>query len=200
MAEDNDFDYKKALYDFLREHGNALLESAQQESLSQFKAVLDYSRIAINGAFLLNGMAGIAILYNIKLMGDKGYIPILCCALGAFFAVLCAGMSYLTQRFYAGVSLKNNELKIEFFFGIMSDFIGKIKTDRKPPELIRPVWGDRISVVACIVWSISVVLFLFAAYFALSTLLNSTDLPFFKQYHAALDANVYESYIAFQGQ
>lgn len=170
MAEDERFDYKTALFDLSREHGTALLGAAQQENLSQFKAVIEYSKIAINGAFLLNGMAGVAILYNIKLLDVRGYTALKYCALGAVCAVLCAGLSYVAQRVYARVSLDNNDLRLTYFFGVMSGFICKADVNKTPPELKKPILGHVISVIACIFWGVSVLLFLIAAYSTLSIL------------------------------
>ena len=59
------------------------------------KSMVDYSKLAINGAFLLNGAGAVAILTA----KEKMLYPVaLWFAFGAGLAVLCAGLSYLVQN------------------------------------------------------------------------------------------------------
>jgi hypothetical protein len=162
MAENESIDYKKAWIDLHKESGHISLESAHQINIAHFKAIIDYSKIAINGSFLLNGMAGVAILYNIKSLSVKGYTSLLFCAFGAVFAILCAGISYAAQRAYATTSMKNNELSTIYFLGIMSDIMIKGESKRNPPEFNKPTLGNILSFLACFAWIISVGSFFFA--------------------------------------
>lgn len=66
------------------------------------RAIFEYSRIAINCSFLLNGGAAVAILYNSSSEQISHNIGMLLgyCAIGAILSALCAGISYIGQRVY----------------------------------------------------------------------------------------------------
>lgn len=172
MPENESIDHKKAWLDLCKENLHIFIESAHQESIAHFKAILDYSKIAINGAFLLNGMAGVAILYNIKSIGLKGYRPLFFCSVGAVLAILCAGVSYIAQKSYAKTAMDNNKLIEIFLFNFVSGIIIKDESKRSLPELMEYTAGNRWSYLACGVWILSVVFFIIASYLAFSTLQN----------------------------
>ena len=55
MEQDNSFNYKKSWIDLHKGRGLALLETSKESSIAHFNAIVGYSKIAINGALLLNG-------------------------------------------------------------------------------------------------------------------------------------------------
>lgn len=60
-------------------------------------AVSGYGLAAIRGIFILNGSAAIAVLTKQPVFTPVGKWIILLCAVGALFAVLCSGASFLAQ-------------------------------------------------------------------------------------------------------
>lgn len=166
MSNENGFDYKKAWADIHKERALALVESARQANIEHFKAIIEYSKMAINGAFLLNGMAGIAIVYNMDKLGKSGSTTLLYCALGAVFAILCSGISYIAQRAYSQTESNNSASHISYYFSAVLDIMAKEATDQRPPEQSKPIYGHILSVFACLAWGASVVFFSMAVYFA----------------------------------
>lgn len=60
-------------------------------------AVSGYGLAAIRGIFILNGSAAVAVLTRQPVFTPGGKWIILLCAVGALFAVLCSGASFLAQ-------------------------------------------------------------------------------------------------------
>ena len=166
MSDESRFDYKKAWADIHTDRTLALADSARQANIEHFKAILEYSKIAINGAFLLNGMAGIAIVYNMDKLGNVGFKTLIYCALGAAFAILCSGISYIGQRLYAHTESKNSANHVSYYFDAVLEIMNKGITSLQPPKQDKPIYGHILSLFACLVWVASVAFFLMAVYFA----------------------------------
>jgi len=91
-------------------------------SCEMHRSTIEYSKIAINGAFLLNGAAGIAILYNFNKINNPESLIILC-AFGAICAILCAGVSYIAQRVYHRHLDNKSKICIEYNYKCLFDIV-----------------------------------------------------------------------------
>lgn len=172
MEQDNSFNYKKSWIDLHKGRGLALLETSKESSIAHFNAIVGYSKIAINGALLLNGTAGIAILYNVKQLPKEIHTSLCLCAIGAVFAVLCAGLSYITQRVYAKIELDNIQSQIQYFFAAVLDIMKSDKINTTPPKLKKSSFGHILSAFACLTWIASVSSFSYAVYIVFPMLSN----------------------------
>ena len=76
-----------------------LRDSTAGAVLESSKATIAFAQAAIRGAFILNGSATLAVFTKIGIhhqmvpLIEKG-------AVGALSAVICGGLSYLSQKFY----------------------------------------------------------------------------------------------------
>ena len=75
--------------------------------ITMLGTVIDFAKMTIRGAFLLNGAAAIAalgmfteVLLKYPSLGQEFYLVIAYLGLGAFFASLSCGMAYFTQKKY----------------------------------------------------------------------------------------------------
>lgn len=168
MNED-ELNFKEKWFEMQKERTMIYHEGALRESTAQFNAVIEYSKIAINGAFLLNGMAGVAIIYNMDRIGKQAIKLLENCAWGALAAIICAGISYIAQRRYAAISGENMRNWLDYYLravlAIMAD-----STAETPPHPKSFISANIISVVACIVWVVSLTFFFYAASYAFSLL------------------------------
>lgn len=143
---------------------NFALESA---SLS---ATIDLGKSAVHGAFLLNGSAAVAILYNAHRLGEQWISLLQICALGALLAVSAAGLSYICQRLYTiGLCATNNDM-IKHHFNCIYDVIsyGEIRTQIVFKKNYYYLFGHIFSVLACILVVLSLICFAYLLFFSLS--------------------------------
>ena len=77
------------------------VDTINAASAKHSDATISLGLAAMRGAFLLNGSAAVAVLAKQDAIAPMGAIILTWGALGAMFAVLCAGLSYLSQRFYS---------------------------------------------------------------------------------------------------
>ncbi|ATD81126.1 MULTISPECIES: hypothetical protein [Desulfovibrio] len=164
MSGDQPFDYKKAWIDLHQENIMTMSKAAHSTRIAHFSAIIDYSKIAINGAFLLNGMAGIAIFSHLEKLGSTGIDSLMGCAWGAIFAVVCGGISYLAQRAYSSVFDKNVNKEIKFYFDSLQQVMRHDVAKEQRPTLDTAKLGNFLSVAACAFWCASVGCFLRAIY------------------------------------
>ena len=75
--------------------------------ITMLGTVIDFAKMTIRGAFLLNGAAAIAalgmfteVLLKYPSLGQEFYLVIAYLGLGTFFASLSCGMAYFTQKKY----------------------------------------------------------------------------------------------------
>lgn len=162
---------KEKWFEMYKERTIVYHEAAQQQSISQFNSIIEYSKIAINGVFLLNGMAGIAVLYNIARLGDIAIVLLQYFSWGAALAVLCAGLSYITQRCYSFISNNYSGKFLDYYLLAVLD----VFNERKPkaaPEQPNFALGHILSVLACATWVASLSFFFYAGHCAFSVLKN----------------------------
>lgn len=164
MAGDDNFDYKTAWLDLHKENALAISNAAYSTQRAHFSAIIDYSKIAINGAFLLNGMAGIAVFSNLEKLGSAGLGALMGCAWGAVFAVVCAGVSYLGQRAYSSVFDENIKREISFYFSSIQKVMRDNASLEGRPEAQTATLGNCLSFIACATWCASIGCFLWAIY------------------------------------
>lgn len=164
MTGNNNFDYKTAWLDLHKENALAISNAAYSTQRAHFSAIIDYSKIAINGAFLLNGMAGIAIFSNLEKLGNAGLGSLMGCAWGAVLAVVCSGVSYLGQRAYASVFDENIKNTISFYFNSIHKVMSENVSLEGKPETRTATLGNFLSFVACTSWCASIGCFLRAIY------------------------------------
>ena len=122
-----------------------------EASKSHSSAVLAFALAAMRGAFLLNGSAAVAVVA--KEGGDisgPGALILLWGALGAGFAVLSAGASYVSQRLYHNALMQSARTQMQI---LMSGQLGRII--QTPP----PVAGHIFSTLACLLFIASVSVF-----------------------------------------
>lgn len=162
---------KEKWFDLHKERTIVYHEAAQQQSIAQFNSIVEYSKIAINGAFLLNGMAGIAVLYNIARLGDIAITLLQYFSWGAALAVLCAGISYVTQRRYSSISGNYSGKFLDYYLLAVLD----VFSERKPkaaPERPNYTSAHVLSALACVAWAASLSFFFYAGHCAFSVLRN----------------------------
>lgn len=164
MPDSQRFDYKKAWLDLHQENVMAISKAAYNIRLAHFSAIIDYSKIAINGAFLLNGMAGIAIFSHLEKLGSTGIGSLMGCAWGAILAVLCGGVSYLAQRAYSAAFDRNVNEEISFYFNSIQRVMKEDMSLADKPKIKSAILGNALSCSACLFWCASVGCFLRAIY------------------------------------
>lgn len=155
---------------------DAYVEGHKTLVSEHMRAIFEYSKIAINCSFFLNGGSAVAILYNSNAAAISQKLGILLgyCAFGAMLSALCAGTSYLTQRLYfyydASKSLEIIQVMFNKKFNLIQNedqsFELKIKT---------PKWVHGLSLLSCVLFLSSLASF----YYALSQAFPSFKLiPF----------------------
>lgn len=153
----------KEWLDLHKEKGIHLLDGAVQECLAQFSAVITFSKMAINGAIILNGSSAIAILYNFeKLNGNVNIYSLLLCSIGAALAVLSSGLSYITQSYYSNIVLKNAKEYISYYYKYIDFICNGMDIKFTPPNQDKANWGHVLNVIAALVWLASICCFAFA--------------------------------------
>lgn len=135
-----------------------------------FKGIIEYSKIAINGAFILNGSAAIAILYNTKSLEGRWEILVMSCAIGAVLAVSSAAVSYLAQRYYFINDKINAMREINSFFEKKFNTICNINVPYKAPEYKKPRFADILSGIAFFLWGSSIFSFAYATTKSMSSM------------------------------
>jgi len=116
-----DFDELKKDYT-LQQH-----EGRVQAALDSNKGMIEFSKMSLRGATILNGTAAVAIIYSKQVWW---YSAALWFGGGAFLAVLATGMTYLTQW------LLFETWRPALMGGVM-------KITPVPPETIAQTRGDR---------------------------------------------------------
>lgn len=122
--------------DLHQEKGMHILDAHKENVTSNLNTSVVYAKLAINGAFLLNGATGIAIVYNLKTLGELGIFSLGLCALGALLAVLSSGIAHIAQVKFANVDTINSDIQIEYYFGCLCDVMSYngIKTQKRSPK------------------------------------------------------------------
>lgn len=77
-------------------------------------AITRYATLALQGAFLLNGTVGIAAFSH----RSESVLPLVLCVCGALLAILSAGCSYLTQKYFFALDCLVYNLEIKIYFGL----------------------------------------------------------------------------------
>lgn len=77
------------------------VDTVNAASAKHSDATISLGLAAMRGAFLLNGSAAVAVLAKQDAITPMGAIILKWGSLGAALAVLCAGLSYLSQRLYS---------------------------------------------------------------------------------------------------
>lgn len=99
------FNNRKYLHDVFIQTDNIMLGT-----------VIDFAKMSIRGAFLLNGTAAIAalgmfteVLLKYPNLGKDFYLVVAYLGVGAFFASLSCCMAYFTQRKYQSANAEYNQ-------------------------------------------------------------------------------------------
>lgn len=144
----------------------AQLENAAiQSDFAHFTAIIGFAKIAIHSALLLNGMAGIAVMYNLDRLGNSTAIPVLfLCAIGASCATLCAGLSYITQSIYATKESKRRTEHLEYYKQAVIDIYASGETELAASKNETKNFGHALRVSACVAWVFSLACFVSAVY------------------------------------
>ena len=129
-----------------------IFNSYRESCTALFNAFIDYSKIAINGVFLLNGAAGIAILYNLKTLGEAGTDALKICACGALLAVLCAGFAYITQRIYTNICVQKYGAEIDYFYKCLLDVLAYNEIRAKHPDKKGFFLAHAFLCITCLLW------------------------------------------------
>lgn len=155
--------YQKILDSYVSQRENIVSE--------HMRAILEFSKIAINCSFLLNGGAAVAILYNSKadVISQNLGILLWLCAVGAILSALCAGVSYVAQRFYFHYDVEKNSeiifMMIKKTFNTICDINEQFELKVKTPK-----WVDWISYLSCALFLASLGSFCCALYKILPSL------------------------------
>jgi len=81
-------------------------ENRTKTMQAHLQSITAFAQAAIRGAFILNGAAAVAGFTAFNAIGKDAAIPIIATgAWGAFWAVVCSGLSYLSQRVYMAADL-----------------------------------------------------------------------------------------------
>lgn len=124
------------------------------------RAIFEYSKIAINCSFLLNGGAAVAILYNSSSEQISHKVGFLLgyCAIGAILSALCAGVSYLGQRVYFQ---HDNRYYINLIHAMFNKKFNAIENkDVKIDVPYKHPWkGHVLSFIACVAFLLSLISF-----------------------------------------
>lgn len=171
MDQDNKWE-KESLIDWNKKRGLALFEISKAISLSQFNAILEFSKIAIRGAFLLNGAAGIAILYNIRQLPKEFHTSLWMCGAGAILAIACAGFAYLAQYLYAKTDADNINAQLSNLTKFIDSIIIAEPVNISQPPLKKSTCGIFLHTCAVVAWVASISFFSAAAWRA-CTLIQS---------------------------
>lgn len=164
MEENEKLKIKESLIDLNKKRGLALLDISKEFSITHFNALIGFIKIAIKDAFLLNGTAGIAILYNIRQLPREINISLCMCAIGAILAVICSGVTYIAYYIYFKCDMKNLAAITNFQFKILIDMMKSKVTHTQPPQRKKDVWGDIFMAFVGLLWLASIFLFFYAAY------------------------------------
>lgn len=132
-----------------------------------FRATFEYSKIAINGAFLLNGGAAVAILYNAEHLQDKWKQLIVYCAAGAILSMLCAASSYFAQRLYCDCDQRNARLQIDYMFSHKFKIISQTVPDIKKIKPQKAYLAHFMSFISYLIFTLSLTSFCFALHGAI---------------------------------
>jgi len=135
-------------------------------------AAVDFAKIAINSILILNGAAGVAVLYNLKSFGENGFELLRSYALGALLAIVCAGMSFVTQIIEATVymqnpavldgHLKNIDFVSRHIFSLR--YLKRVMKKKSSKKKRSFKLGIVLMSIVCIIWVWSVVCFYSATY------------------------------------
>lgn len=163
MNDNSDLNGRRAWFDIQLQNGISLLENRTTIQAASFKATIDYSKAAIRGAFILNGSAAVAILYNLDKIKDWKCLVIWCAA-GALFSVLCAGFSYIAQGQYLRSDLNNYNREITNYFSMLNAAIRNERISCPQTTWTTSIYATLFSFIAIIFWIISLFCFGYAVY------------------------------------
>ena len=172
MEQEQKLDDRESWIDWNKKRGFALLEISKEISISQFNAILGYSKIAIRGVFILNGAAGIAILYNIRQLPQEIHTSLCMCGVGAILAVLCSGFTYVTQYLYGKTDAYNINVQLSRLMTFIETTIVSGARDIPQPKFKKPFLGYVFHFCAVAAWAASLSLFCIAAYRAYPLILS----------------------------
>ncbi|KAF5089815.1 hypothetical protein DSECCO2_25910 [anaerobic digester metagenome] len=145
-----------------------LSDSQKVLSAELFKSIIDYGKQTLNGLFLLNGAAAVAVIYN-KTQIEKCWIPLLTwCVAGVVMAVACSALSYFAQRCYFISHLNNSRIQTDVFVKKTMELYltGAIKTE--VPKWKESKLGQILTCITVLIAMLSFCCFLYAFFRLLS--------------------------------
>ena len=127
-----------------------------------FKSSIDYGKQALNGLFLLNGAAAVAVVYNKDAL-EKCWVSLISwCIAGVVLSVACSSISYFAQRCYFTAYIKNSRQQMDAFIQKAVDlyFVGSSKIEM--PQWKESVPGRILTFITIIIAAASFCCFAYA--------------------------------------
>lgn len=116
-------EFRKAVIEGIKENGKTLQDQSAQVLAIEYKGLFDFAAAAIRGAFILNGSAAVAILYNFRhLFASDATSGLLYVAIGASLAVLCSGIICLAQRVYFSADNLHFRKSVDYYDKLIMHF------------------------------------------------------------------------------
>ena len=114
---------------------------------AHMNAFTKYATLAMQGAFLLNGSVGCAAFSQ----RAESAFPLICCAVGALFAILSAGAAYFSQNSFFSLDMKAHAQEVRRYF-----LLSPVPDSEFHKTM---TWGNRWKYTAVVLCLSSLVLF-----------------------------------------
>ena len=127
-----------------------------------YKSIIEYGKQSLNGLYLLNGSAAVAIMYNKAAIGSCWATLLLLCVLGASLAVVCSALSYFAQRLFYLNHIENSGKQIDVIIArtVETYFTGSSKIENHKWEGSR--LGNALTRVTIVIAATSFCCFIYA--------------------------------------
>lgn len=102
---------------------------------AHMNAFTKYATLAMQGAFLLNGSVGFAAFSQ----RAESAFPLICCAVGALFAILSAGAAYVAQNKFFSLDMKAHAQDVRHYFLLSPAPETEIHTEMKKGNLWKKI-------------------------------------------------------------
>lgn len=127
-----------------------------------YKSIIEYGKQSLNGLFLLNGSASVAIMYNKTAIGSCWVTLLSLCVVGSSLAVVCSAISYFAQRLFYLRHIKNSRKQIDVIIAktVETYFTGSSQIEN--PKLEESRLGNALTCVTIAIAATSFGCFIYA--------------------------------------
>lgn len=127
-----------------------------------YKSIIKYGKQSLNGLFLLNGSASVAIMYNKAAIGSCWVTLLSLCVAGASLAVACSAISYFAQRLFYLRHIENSKKQLDVIIAktVETYFTGSTKIEN--PKVEESRFGNFLTCVTIVIATASFGCFVYA--------------------------------------